>query len=561
MRKLHCSPHGTRSRRSVASTSILRAFAGGPAGRPFMGGPGIRLFMGGPAVRSGALGTAAPPGGARRQRRTRRPAVRSVAPGTAVPLLVALVATVSSCEPAPVPSVEDVPDPVTVADAGVPPRATVAFEDVTVVSTETEELLPGMTVLVEDGRIAAVGPAGEVEVPEGAIQVDGEGRYLVPGLAEMHGHLPGGNADAEMVANILFLYVANGVTLVRGMQGHPEQLRIREAVEEGSLLGPRLILGSPAQGWGNVPEAEEAPDRVREFREAGFDLVKVGEGPDPEAYQALAEAARNEGLALAGHVPDEVGLRGVLEAGQVTIDHLDNYVEELIPEEERQDIAPLWGVAEVAHLADESRIQELVAATVEAGTAQVPTMVLWEVFFGDRPGEELRQTQPETRYMPPELVEGWIDGVANRHEAIGDHSGAARVVELRRRVFQALHQGGAEFLLGTDSPQLFSVPGFANHREMQLWVELGMTPWEVLQAGTWNVAAHFGELDEAGSVAEGKRADLILLEANPLDDIGNVARRAGVVVDGRWLPETEIQARLEAIAQGYAEARDGDPVP
>jgi imidazolonepropionase-like amidohydrolase len=456
------------------------------------------------------------------------------------------------CEPADPPEppdlAEDAPAGEEVAIGELPHRGVLAIEGVTVVSTETEGTHPDRTVVIRDGRISEVGLAGEVVIPDEAVRIDGQSRYLMPGMAEMHGHLPGGGAEPELVQRILFLYVANGVTLVRGMQGHPDQLTVRDDIADGRLLGPRLLVSSPAQGWGSAPDADEAPARAREFARAGYDLIKVGEGVSADAYRALVETARDEGLPVAGHVPDHVGLFGALDAGQVTIDHLDNYVEELIPEEERTELAALWGVAQAAHLADEERIPELVSATVEAGTPQVPTMALWENFFGDRTGEELRDALPEVRYMPRETVDGWVDGLASLKETIGALEGGLRVVELRREIFRALHDGGAPFLMGTDSPQLFSVPGFSNHREMALWAELGMTPWEIIHAGSWAVAEHLGELDRFGAVREGHRADLILLEANPLDDVGNVERRAGVIVDGRWLPEEEIQRRLAALA-------------
>jgi imidazolonepropionase-like amidohydrolase len=436
------------------------------------------------------------------------------------------------------------------ADQTDDPSLVTAFRNVSIIDTQHGDAISGQTVLVRDSHIDVVGPAETVEIPAGAKVIDGAGHYLMPGMAEMHGHLPPADASNPILADILFLYVANGVTLVRGMQGHVNQIEVRNAIEAGELLGPRLVLGSPAMGWGNAPPADEAAEKIREFREAGFDLIKIGEGLDREAYQALREAAATEGLPLAGHVPDEVGLLSVLEARQVTIDHLDNYVEELVPEDKRAGIAPLWGVASVTADADPDRIAELVEATVASGAAQVPTMVLWETFFGDVPAADIREATPETRYLPPEAADAWEQGLTSLRETIGHPEGARRVVELRRDIFRALHEGGAEFLLGTDSPQLFSVPGFSNHREMALWVELGMSSAEVIRAGTWNVARHFDELDVAGSVAEGRRADLILLESNPLDDIAALKQaRAGVMMRGQWLPEAEIRERLEAIAQ------------
>ncbi len=426
---------------------------------------------------------------------------------------------------------------------------TVAFGDVTIVDSRQGALIENQTVLVRNGSIVAVGPADQVEPPADAELIDGSGHYLMPGLAEMHGHLPFSGPDDQQVADLLFLYLANGVTLVRGMQGHPDQLRVRDAINAGELAGPRLVLGSPAMGWGNTPTADVAPELVKNFAEAGFDLVKIGEGPDPEAYAALAEAASEHGLPLAGHVPDKVGLEGIMAAGQVTIDHLDNYVEELVPEAERADIAPLWGVASVVDRAELGRLDALVELTVEHDIPQVPTMVLWETFFGGEPVDSIRSNTPEVRYMPEDTVDGWVSSLQGLRETIGHPAGARQVVTLRRLAFQRLHQAGAPFLLGTDSPQLFSVPGFSTHREMALWVDMGMTPAEVIHAGTWAVAEHFDELDQAGSVEAGKRADLILLSANPLEDIGAIAdARAGVMFGGHWLSDAEIRQRLDGIA-------------
>ena len=200
---------------------------------------------------------------------------------------------------------------------------------------------------------------------------------------------------------------------------------------------------------------------------------------------------------------------------------------------------------------DESRIPDLVAATVNAGAWVVPTMVLWETaFFNDRASVEVIQERPEVKYMPPETVARWRQAVDIRL-GTSDVATNRRVAMLRRTILKALHDGGANIALGTDSPQIFSVPGFAIHHEMELYVDIGMTPYEVLEIGTRKPAEYFDATDDFGTVAVGKRADLVLLTSNPLDDIANAARRAGVMVAGQWFPEDEIQARLTEIASFY----------
>jgi imidazolonepropionase-like amidohydrolase len=240
------------------------------------------------------------------------------------------------------------------------------------------------------------------------------------------------------------------------------------------------------------------------------------------------------GIPFAGHVTNTVTAFEAMEAGQASIDHMDNMVEAID--------------------GDAGRIPELVSAAVRARIGVVPTEVLWETaFLAPAAADELLAERTEVRYVPPEWIERWVQSKNSRRRGLSD-AGIERgrsVIATRRRLLKALCDGGALVLLGTDSPQIFSVPGFSIHREMQLMVEAGLTPYEVLVTGTRNVATYFGTTDATGTVAVGKTADLILVEGNPLTDIGNVARRVGVMVNGHWLPESEIQRRLQQIAAGH----------
>ena len=413
-------------------------------------------------------------------------------------------------------------------------------------------VLERQVVMIENGQVSLIGAADEFSVAEDVTSVDAEDYFLIPGLTEMHGHLPDPRMSDEDVRNLLFLYVANGVTTVRGMQGNPSQFALRNAIERGRLLGPKLYLASVSMNGNSVTTPEEASQRAREYKVDGYDLIKTHEGMSLDAFNALAETASEVDIPFGGHVSDYVGLRHALASGQMSIDHLDNYVEALAPSDDRADEdRGLRGVGALLESVDESRIPELVRATVESGAWVVPTMVLWETaFFNERGSAEVLSERPEVRYMPPEMVDRWREAVDTRLEST-DIETNRRIAELRRNILAALHEGGANIALGTDSPQIFSVPGFAMYHEMALYTEVGMTPYEVLEIGTRRPAEYFDAADQFGTIAVGRRADLILLEANPADDIGRIRNRVGVMVNGRWIPADEIARRLREIALFY----------
>lgn len=428
--------------------------------------------------------------------------------------------------------------------AQVPERGDYAFTNVNVIPMDEERVLADQTVVVSSGRIIAIGPAAATAVPAGAVRIDGRGRYLIPGLAEMHGHIPGGNT--EMAERVLFLYVAAGVTTVRGMQGHPAQLELKRRAEAGEIIAPRLWLAAPPLSGNNATDPAAAERLVRQAKQAGFDLLKVHEGIPADAYEAIVRTATEVGLPWGGHVSQHVGVEGALRAKQSTIDHIDDYIEALNPPS-----SPAWdstGGARVRLMAlhaEESRIPALARATREAGVAIVPTQILWEVLRGARDPQTMLG-RPENRYMPESTIRNWTNAV-NQIRASADPAAAAREVQLRNRLLAAMHDEGVLILMGTDAPQLFSVPGFSLYRELPVMVEAGMTPYEVLRTGTVNVARFFGIEEDAGTIEVGKRADLLLLEANPLEDIRSIERNAGVMVDGRWVPPEVIRQRLDAM--------------
>jgi imidazolonepropionase-like amidohydrolase len=365
-------------------------------------------------------------------------------------------------------------------------NAATAFIGVSVLPMDKEGVLADQTVVVADGRIATIAPAGKAQVPAGAVKVDGKGKYLMPGLGELHAHIPGGKAPDGDIERTLFLYVANGVTTIRGMLGDPRHLVYRERVARGEVLGPRIYTSGPSFSGNTAKTPDTAVTMVVEQHKAGYDLLKIHPGVPRDAFDAMAAKAGELKIPLAGHVPEAVGLARALEAKYRSIDHLDGYVEALVP---NASGSQTFGVNLVGK-ADESRIPALVKATRAAGTWQVPTEILLVNWLNDEDPHAMAKW-PEMKYVDP--------GVLAK---------------------------------------------FSAHRELGALVAAGLTPYEALKSGTANVGVYFGTQSTVGTVAAGKRADLILLDANPLTNIANSSRIAGVMVNGRWLSKADIDTRL-----------------
>ncbi len=425
---------------------------------------------------------------------------------------------------------------------------TYAFVGVNVLPMSDDSILENQTVVIRDGTIHTIGNADETEIPKDASEIDGTGKYLMPGLAEMHGHIPGPDRR-QYAKDVLFLYISNGVTTVRNMAGHPYHLELRERVIEGELAGPVVFAASPWLSPNNVSEPADAEEVVRGYQEAGFDLMKMG-SLSLDAYLAVAEVAHEIGLPFAGHIPHEVGLARALEAGQASIDHLDRYVEFLVEENPNAEgESPGFFGSGVIEYVDEDRISLAIELTKEAGTWNVPTLSLVEHLESPVSPEEMIQW-PEMRYMPQDVLDGWVQS-KHDFQAREDFQpdAARRLVELRQRLTRELHDEGAPIVLGSDAPQFFNVPGFSIHHEMEMMVAAGLTPYEVLVTGTRNTGIYFDMADEFGTVEEGRRADLILVDSNPFDDIRNMREQSGVMVRGEWWPKELIDQRLEEIAE------------
>jgi hypothetical protein len=420
----------------------------------------------------------------------------------------------------------------------------VALVNVAVVPMDEEGVLPKHTVLVEGDRIVAVGPVESVGVPETAMRVDGRGRYLLPGLADMHVHIP---EDYS-----LLLYIANGVTTVRNMEGYFWHPRWREEVASGMRLGPTIITTGPILD-DSAMTREEAVDEVKAEAETGYDLVKVYNGTSAEGYEGIVETGAELGVPVVGHVPFAVGLDRALSAPQSSIEHLRGYVWELVPSSAPIQPDPTTKARWLAwQYADTTKFSELAQRTVEAGVWNCPTLLDQTFFASPEAQHRARLERPETRYLS-HYVRAWGDRSADPHFkdfTETDYQDLHRhALPMRQHFVRALRDAGAGLLLGSDA---WVVPGYATHEELAELVRAGLTPYEAIRAGTYDAARYLGEEDEFGSVRVGLRADLVLVDANPLEDVTNLGGISGVMVRGRWLPADSLQLRLEALTVAQA---------
>ncbi|MFN1835531.1 amidohydrolase family protein [Balneola sp. MJW-20] len=420
-----------------------------------------------------------------------------------------------------------------------------AFTNVQVVDVETGDIIPGQTVIISGDRIHATGPVSEISIPENAEVIDGGGRYLMPGLAEMHGHVPPTIPPAnfpdyyneDYVTSTLFLYVAAGITTVRGMLGYEDQLSLKEKVNSGEWIGPNLYLAGPSFNGNSVSSPEQAEEKVSNQFEEGWDLLKVHPGLTPEEYDAMANTANELGIRFGGHVPADVGIVHALEMGQETMDHIDGYFLYLqqFPQDE-------W----------DPKMKEVVAMTKEAGAWIVPTQALWETIIGAGDYEAMADYE-ELKYIPEAVRTNYINWVENTLTTNANYNAdnAELEAEWRQKILSEMYEQDVKILMGTDAPQLFSVPGFSIHRELPYMSDAGMSNLDIIRSGTDAVGAYFSNEDTFGLIKEGHRADLILLEGNPLEDLGNLKDHSGVMVQGRWYSRDMIDEKLAELEERY----------
>ena len=422
------------------------------------------------------------------------------------------------------------------------------IENVSIVNVRDGSISNNQYVAIDSGIIVSISDKAGLK-HSGKNLIDGTGKYLMPGLAEMHAHIPTETSWGGNVKNTLFLYVSQGVTTIRGMQGNALHLELRSKAEKQEIVSPRIFTASPPLNGSTVKTVEEADEKVRKYAADGYDLLKILPGIKLEVFDQIVKTAKEVGIPFAGHVPADVGIRHALESGYASIDHLDGYLTGLAPESVTSTTESGFFGYNYTNAADTSLIDELVKMSLDNNVWVVPTQTLFTRWFS--PGDPLEYAaQPEMKYMPEDQIEKWVASKTRMIEADNfNETQWRKYIDIREKCLLALHREGKGLILGSDAPQVFNVPGFSIHHELDDMLDVGLTPLEAIQTGTINAAKYFNMEGQFGEVVENASADLILLNNNPLEDLSTIKSHAGVVVRGRWLSPEEITKELEEIAR------------
>jgi imidazolonepropionase-like amidohydrolase len=444
------------------------------------------------------------------------------------------------------------------------PGTALVLQHVTVIDGTERVPQPDQTVVIVGDRINAIGPAGQIKIEKTARVIDGRGKFLIPGLWDMHVHIAGVSANPAWSKDVLLLLLlANGVTGVRDMGGDLDALLSwKREIQSGALLGPHIVASGPwlAGGGKKTPEqypvanADEARAAVRELKQRGADFIKIISLPSRDAFFAVADEARKRGISFVGHLPLDVDATEASDAGMHSIEHLFYSAFSLSLSTQQAELRKRLADAQKAR---DNPAQEKVTHDAEASYSPEKAAALWQTLKKNKTWvtptlasldisshpQRWDPNEAGLAFVPPDLAQQW-------RAAITDKSSKDRAAWMQRqssndwKLTGEMHRAGVSLLVGSDSLDPFVFPGDSLHRELEEFVRTGFTPLEAIQAATRGAAQFLGREKDFGTIEVGKTADLILLDANPVENIVNTRKILAVIYNGRHFDRTALDALL-----------------
>jgi len=459
------------------------------------------------------------------------------------------------------------------------PSSRLAVTHVTLIDGSGRPPQKDQTVLIEGSRIAAVGTASSIKPPKGARVVDATGKFLIPGLWDMHVHLAGINADPAWSKQVLLpLLLANGITGVRDMGGDLDALLSwQRDVESGAFLGPHIVASGPwLAGRGKktpeqypVANADEARAAVDDLKKRGANFIKIISLPSRDAFFAVADEAKKQNIPFVGHLPFEIGAIEASNAGMRGIEHLlysaltlsfSSKEEELrrrLVEAEKKGDFVAW--EQIAHESDATYNTEKAGALLQTlkknGTWVTPTLA--SLYITAHP-ETWKTDDPQLSFVPAALAKQWRDSL-NDPEMKERAAWLGRQAANDWKLTGELHRAGVPLLVGSGSLDAFVFPGESLHLELAELVRAGLAPMEVLQAATRGAAEFLGREKEIGTIQAGKLADLVLLDASPAENIANARKISAVIRDGGYYDRAALDALLAHAKEAAAAVPERNP--
>ena len=451
------------------------------------------------------------------------------------------------------------------------PPPSLAITHVALIDATGAPAKPDMTVFIADKQIAAIGPSTSLSIPRATKTLDASGKFLIPGLVDMHAHLTGAGEPAGSREFILPLLLANGITTVRDMGGNLESLiTLRHEIESGQFPAPRIVFAGPYLD-GNPPffqpslvvtNSGEALEDVHSLVSHGADFIKVQSNLSRDAYFAIADVCRREHITFVGHVPDHVTAAEASDAGQKSIEHLTGVLRACSRNEAllmRNQFAAAPGKSttwqslnrelnwerELLQSYSDQHAEALIAKFIRNHTWQVPTLILLRNDAFPTP-----QTDPSRdarqKYIPLQVLANWQKGAKERDNGATSQEFALRelLMQASLRIVGKMNAAGVPIMAGTDTTAPFVFPGSSLHEELALLVQAGLTPMQALQAATKLSAEFLGMQQAQGTIEPGRIADLLLLDANPLDDIHSTQKIRAVVLRGKLLDRNSLDELL-----------------